>query len=42
MDADGLWYLSHGNPEKMADVVRKHAGHTILTPNMIEFERIWQ
>lgn len=41
LDADGLWFLSHGNAEKMSQVVRQKSKDIILTPNQAEFERLW-
>ncbi|KRX00633.1 hypothetical protein PPERSA_00860 [Pseudocohnilembus persalinus] len=41
LDADGLWFLSNGNTEKMEEVVKQKSKNIILTPNQVEFERLW-
>lgn len=42
LDADGLWYLTKSCQQKVEEILCERSKQIILTPNAIEFERVWQ
>jgi NAD(P)H-hydrate repair Nnr-like enzyme with NAD(P)H-hydrate dehydratase domain len=41
-DADMLWYLTLNKAGPLIKLMRENSIYTILTPNAIEFNRLWQ
>jgi Predicted sugar kinase len=41
-DADFLWFMSEKNKESLIEKIKQRSKLTILTPNEVEFSRLWK